>query len=77
MIPYISYKVNQIVRDGLTGKISVVSGIEYKHGKRFGERCFGVHTVAIWLNNDYLGGGRNPWEISKPYFMIGDKNEDI
>lgn len=23
------------------------------------------HTVGIWLDNDYVGGGRHPWEITK------------
>lgn len=22
-------------------------------------------NTGIWLDNDYLGGGRHPWEISK------------
>jgi hypothetical protein len=23
-------------------------------------------NVGYWLDNDYLGGGRHPWEVSQP-----------
>ncbi len=43
------------VHDDLTSKRSKIINITEDPKGNFG----------IWLDNDYLGGGRHPWEISK------------
>lgn len=49
-------KVGEMVRCDLTGKECLVLAIELdtKH-----------NTVGIWLDSDYLGGGRHPWEVGR------------
>jgi len=59
------FDVNEKVFDDLTGEEATVIGIEFKNGKRFGEYATACNTVGYWVNNDYLGGGRHPWELSK------------
>lgn len=53
------FDVGQRVWDDLTGQKEVVVNITYKlHDDESGG------TVGYWLSNDYLKGGRHPWEIS-------------
>lgn len=59
------FKVGDVVHDDLTGKDAVVIGISYHHGTTSNSLAEALHTVGYWLNNDYLGGGRHPWELSK------------
>lgn len=46
----------ETVRDDLTGRNARILRVDFDE--------FG--NAAIWLESDYLGGGRFPWEISRP-----------
>lgn len=47
-------KVGDRVMDDLTNEIKTVISISKdRHG-----------NVGIWLDSDYLGGGRHPWEVT-------------
>lgn len=46
--------VGDTVWDSLTMTEARVIGIEVHDGQ----------TPGIWLNNEHVGGGRHPWEIS-------------
>jgi hypothetical protein len=60
------FNVGDEVIDGLTDKKAKIIGISFSHGHADGNECqFAVMTIGYWLDNDYLGGGRHPWEISK------------
>lgn len=65
------YKVGQVVRDDLTRKISVIIGISYKDGTNRDKDFNCSHCLGLWLNNDYLGGGRHPWEVSSAILYRG------
>lgn len=60
----VSCEVGETVRDDLTGKDSAIIRIDHD---KFG-------NTAIWLDNDYLDGGRHPWEIGPPQEYY--KNKD-
>jgi hypothetical protein len=59
------FKVGDVVHDDLTGHEAIVIGVSYENGTVNHRLAEAIHTVGYWLNNDYLGGGRHPWEISK------------
>lgn len=59
------FNVGEQIWDDLTHQYATIIGIEFKHGKRHGEYATAHSTVGYWVDNDYLGGGRHPWEISK------------
>ena len=58
------FGLGEKVNDDLTGETATIIGIETKMG-----RCNGIdyhgQVVGYWLDNDWLGGGRHPWEITK------------
>lgn len=66
------FSVGDKVWDDLTGKEAEIIGISFSNGYTEGNkyRC-AMETVGYWLDNDYLSGGRHPWEISK----LGTKND--
>jgi hypothetical protein len=47
-------KEGDIVWDDLTASKAKIIKVSVDRG-----------CVGYWLDNDYLGGGRHPWEISK------------
>ena len=50
----IKAEAGDIVWDDLLRVNAVIVRVDFdQHG-----------NVGYWLNNDYLGGGRHPWEIS-------------
>lgn len=52
-----SLKVGDIVHDDLTNcEVTVIKITKDKNG-----------NIGIWLDHDYLDGGRHPWEISECY----------
>lgn len=70
------------VHDDLTGKSAKVIGVSYKEGKLPDTNCIGA--IGYFLDNDYLGGARHPWELSelpkKPKRQCGfmeDGSEDM
>lgn len=63
-MPYNENAVGDTVHDDLTGKEAVVVGIEYRNGVKDGDNQNHFHCWAIWLGNDYVGGGRHPWEVT-------------
>lgn len=60
------FNVGEKVWDDLTMQEATVIGITFEHGKkkvedkRTASRC-----VGYWIDNNYLGGGRHPWELCK------------
>lgn len=61
----VPFVVGQKVKDDLTRKEHTVIGVEYKHGKCGNplENCY--HCWGIWIDSDYVGGGRHPWELTE------------
>lgn len=58
-------RVGDIVWDDLTGKKAKVLRIEITpRGTREGNSIAAYDLIGIWLDNDWVGGGRHPWEIS-------------
>ena len=56
--------VGDSVRDDLTRSVRMVQYIEYD---RYG-------NSGIWIDHEWLGGGRHPWEVSQ---WNGILNEEI
>lgn len=48
-------KVGDLVKDDLTRTVCTVVKVETSPNG----------SVGIWLDNDYLGGGRHPWEVTE------------
>lgn len=59
------FEVGEIVFDELTGEKVRLVGITFQRGKK-GKNSLSVamDTIGYWVDNNYLGGGRVPWEIS-------------
>jgi hypothetical protein len=57
------FLVGDTVHDMLTQSQAKVVGLSYEEGKT--PKGTSIGCWAIWLENDYLGGGRHPWEIEK------------
>ena len=51
--PLKQYKVGDKVLDELTGKIVTIRSINIENG-----------NIGYWVDSEYLGGGRHPWELS-------------
>lgn len=47
-------QVGDTIFDDLTGKNAKVIKLTQED-----------HLIGIWLENDWLGGGRHPWEVSR------------
>jgi ribose 5-phosphate isomerase RpiB len=62
---HFEFEVGEKVHDDLTHKEATIICIEFKDGCKQGEFAHALKTIGYWLDNDYLGGGRHPWEISK------------
>lgn len=66
----VHWKVGDTVIDDLTLTVCKVTGVQYAHGRVGcgGHKQFAKYngSIAIWLDNEYLDGGRHPWEISDP-----------
>ncbi len=65
----ILWKVGDKVVDDLTMTVATVVGVEWADGAvrtSQGSKVNYYGCVAIWLDNEYLDGGRHPWEISDP-----------
>ena len=61
----IEHKIGHIVYDDLTGKDVVLLNVTFGDNK----------TVGYWVKNDYLEGGRHPWELIKIDWMARWKSE--
>jgi len=60
------FKVGEVVRDDLTGKKAKIIGITYEDGKKSRyDRRIASGCIGYWIDNDWMNGGRHPWEISK------------
>lgn len=57
--------VGERVRDTLTRKFHTVIGISYKNGHCDDKLTNCHHCWGIWIDSDYFGGGRHPWELTK------------
>lgn len=56
-----------MVIDDLTHTICEVKGIEFANGKcpqPDGRVINSYGCVGVWIDNEWLDGGRHPWEIS-------------
>lgn len=63
------WKVGDKVVDDLTMTVSTIVGVEWADGcvrNSKGTKSNHYGCVAIWLDNEYLDGGRHPWEVSEP-----------
>ena len=60
------FNIDEIVWDDLTHKTAKIIGITFSSGYTEGNIFRNSYnTVGYWLDNDYLSGGRHPWEITK------------
>lgn len=60
------FEVGEKVFDDLTAKEATVIGISWARGFTENNRLRNqLDTLGYWLDNDYLGGGRHPWELTK------------
>jgi len=48
------FKVGQIVKDDLTGKVVTIERINVDT----------KGNVGLWVSSEYLDGGRHPWEVT-------------
>lgn len=62
---YNEFNVGDKVFDDLTRKVVTVIGISYTNGITNNKCCDSCHTIGYWVDNNYCGGGRHPWELSK------------
>lgn len=54
------------VIDGLTGKDAVIVGVTFQDGTHPDRpNVSAAQTVGYWLDNEYLSGGRHPWEVTE------------
>jgi hypothetical protein len=60
--PY-SFKVGDKVYDDLTRAEATIIGKQTSEGVCDNKAYHGV-VVGYWLDNEWVGGGRHPWEIS-------------
>ena len=59
------HKVGDVVIDDLTGRKVTIIGVSYEDGKKSSsDKRSASHTVGYWVDNDYMGGGRHPWELT-------------
>lgn len=58
--PSCSFEVGEVVFDDLTCKLCIIRRISESK-----------NAIGYWLNSNYLGGGRHPWELTK----VKKKNE--
>lgn len=49
-----NFKVGQVVRDDLTGKRVTIQRINISTNG----------SVGLWVDSEYLDGGRHPWEVT-------------
>jgi len=56
-------RVGEVVWDDLMRSEATVVGMDYSKGKTPQGNHIG--SWGIWLDNDWLGGGRHPWEITR------------
>ena len=66
-LPFVT---GQKVFDDLTGKEATVIGVTFQNGRKYDKNITQMGCFGIWLNNDYVGRGRHPWEISE---LINEK----
>ena len=60
------FDVDEIVYDTLTNTETRIIGISYSLGFTNGNTSAkNIGSFGYWVDNDYLSGGRHPWEISK------------
>lgn len=58
------FDVGDKVMDGLTGKTTTIIGVSYSNGYVNGNRNVSyLRAIGYWIDSDYLGGGRHPWEV--------------
>jgi len=61
-----TFDKDEEVYDTLTQQKSKIIGITFSHGFTKGNKYRdSIETIGYWLDNDWLDGGRHPWEISK------------
>lgn len=66
MIIETAFNIGEDVWDDLTNKKAKIIGITFSSGYTQGNLCRkSVDTIGYWLDNEYLYGGRHPWEITK------------
>lgn len=59
------FVVGEKVKDDLTRKEHTVIGISYKNGHCGDKKVSHYHCWGIWIDSDYAGGARHPWELTK------------
>lgn len=60
------HEVGDRVLDDLTCKPATIIGRSYHEGRKGpSDRANNMGSVGYWVDNDYMGGGRHPWEITK------------
>jgi hypothetical protein len=60
------FVVGERIWDDLTHQEATVIGITFASGYVEGNKLSdNADNIGYWLDNDYLAGGRFPWELSK------------
>jgi hypothetical protein len=60
------FEVGEKVHDDLTNTTVVIVGITFQRGRKgLKAMAYCIDTLGYWVDNDYLGGGRHLWELSK------------
>jgi len=60
------FEVGERVHDDLTASLAMIIGISFKRGQKgLKDNSIAIDTIGYWVDNNYLGGGRYPWEITK------------
>lgn len=60
------FNIGERVFDDLTSKAVTIIGITYSEGYINGNLfSYQAKNVGYWVNDNYLGNGRHPWELSK------------
>jgi len=57
--------VGEKVKDDLTRKEHTIIGISYMNGYCGDKTTSHYHCWGIWIDSDYAGGARHPWELTK------------
>ena len=61
------FNIDQEVYDDLTQRVCRVVGLSYEIGRTDPEHpnVSSVGCWGVWIDSEYLSGGRHPWELSE------------
>ena len=65
IISWSEFRIGDMVYDDLTRTEVKIIGISYQNGEQGPGTGNCMNCLGYWVNNDWVGGGRHPWEIWK------------